>query len=97
MRNGFSKNTPTYVQELENQKTTAKSTFHNSFHPTQHKGRRVPLHLNDKVERELNKLIEDKQIIKLDKCSDEYFISPVVITVKHDKSLKKALDSKEIK
>ena len=62
----------------------AKSTFHNKFHPTQHKGRRVPLHLIDKVERELNKLIEDKQIIKLDKCSDEYFISPVVITVKHD-------------
>ena len=74
----------------------AKSTFHNSFHPTQHKGRRVPLHLLDKVERELNKLIEDKQIIKLDKSSDEYFISPVVITVKHDKSIKIALDSKKL-
>ena len=74
----------------------AKSTFHNTFHPTQHKGRRVPLHLIDKVEKELNKLIEDKQIIKLDKCSDEYFISPVVITVKHDKSIKIALDSKQL-
>ena len=43
----------------------AKSTFHNTFHPTQHKGRRVPLHLIDKVEKELNKLIEDKQISKI--------------------------------
>ena len=45
--------------------TLAKSTFHNTFHPKQHKGRRVPLHLIDKVEKELNKLIEDKQIIKI--------------------------------
>ena len=66
----------------------AKSKFHNTFHPTQHKGRRIPLHLIDKVEKELNKLMEEKQIVKLDKCSDEYFISPVVITVKHDKSIK---------
>ena len=27
------------------------------------------------------------------KCSDEHFISPVVITVKSDQSIKKALDS----
>ena len=42
----------------------AKSTFHNTFHPTDHKGRRIQLHLIDKVERELNKLLEDKQIKK---------------------------------
>ena len=35
--------------------------------PTQHKGRRVPLHLVKKVEHELQKLIEDKQIIRLEK------------------------------
>ena len=74
----------------------AKSTFKQYFKPTQHKGRRVPIHLIDKVEKELRKLIEDKQIIKLEKCSDEYFISPVVITVKSDNSIKIALDSKEL-
>ena len=74
----------------------AKSTFKQYFKPTQHKGRRVPIHLIDKVEKELRKLIEDKQIIKLEKCSDEYFISPVVITVKSDNSIKVALDSKEL-
>ena len=74
----------------------AKSTFKEKFTPTHHKGRRFPLHLLEQVEQELEKLIEDKQIMRLEKCSDEYFISPVVITVKKDKSVKIALDSKEL-
>ena len=74
----------------------AKSIFESQYTPSQHKGRRVPLHLLDKVEQELQKLIDEKQIIKLDKCSDELFISPVVITVKKDKSVKIALDSKKL-
>ena len=52
--------------------------------PTQHKGRRVPLHLVEKVENELQKLIEHNQIIRLEKCPDDLFISPVVITVKKE-------------
>ena len=43
----------------------AKSTFKNDFIPTQHKGRRIPLHLTEKVENELKKLIEEKQIKKI--------------------------------
>ena len=74
----------------------AKSIFKENFTPIQHKGRRVPLHLLERVEQELEKLIEDKQIIRLENCSDEYFISPVVITVKKDKSIKIALDYKEL-
>ena len=74
----------------------AKSIFKTEFTPSQHKGRRVPLHLLEKVENELKKLIDDKQIIRLEKCSDELFISPVVITVKKDKSVKIALDSKKL-
>ena len=74
----------------------AKSEFKQYLKPTKHKGRRVPIKFIDKVEKELEKLIEDKQIIKLEKCSDEYFISPVVITVKSDNSIKIALDSKEL-
>ena len=74
----------------------AKSIFKENFTPTQHKGRRVPLHLLERVDQELEKLIEDKQIMRLEKCSGEYFISPVVITVKKDKSVKIALDSKEL-
>ena len=35
-------------------------------------------------------------IIKLDKCLDRQFISPIVITVKKDQTVKLALDSKKI-
>ena len=35
-------------------------TFKNDFQPTQHKGQRIPLHLTEKVERELKKLIDEK-------------------------------------
>ena len=74
----------------------AKSTFEKQFQPTQHKGRRIPLHLTEKVERELKKLTDEKQIKKLTKCSDEHFISPVVITVKSNQSIKIELDSKTL-
>ena len=74
----------------------AKSIFKTQYTPSQHKRRRVPLHLLDKVEQELQKLIDEKQIIKLNKCSGELFISPVVITVKKDKTVKIALDSKKL-
>ena len=71
----------------------AQPIFKASYTPLQHKGRRVPLHLLEKVENELNKLIDDGQIIKLETCLDDLFITPVVITVKQDKSVKIALDS----
>ena len=72
----------------------AKSIFKRNQNPIQQKGRRVPLHLLEKVEMELGKLIQDKQITKLEKFPDYLFVSPVVITVKKDKSVKIALDSK---
>ena len=74
----------------------AKSIMKKEKTPTQHKGRRVPLHLVEKVEHELQKLIEDKQIIRLEKCPDDLLISPVVIKVKKEKSIKIALDSKQL-
>ena len=52
----------------------AKSTFKEKFTPTPHKGIRVPLHLLERVEQELEKLIEDKKT-RLEKYSSEYFIS----------------------
>ena len=60
----------------------AKSLFRENHNPNQQKGRRVPLHLLEKVEKELDKLINDKQIIRLEKCPDDVYISPVVITKK---------------
>ena len=73
---------------------TVRSKFHKNYTRSQQKGRRVPINLLDKVSDELKKLEEQGHIEKLQKCSDKNFISTIVITVKKDKSVKLALDSK---
>ena len=59
-----------------------RTQFSKDINPIQQKGRSVTVHLQERVEKELNKLIDQKHIIKSDKCSDRQFISPIVITVK---------------
>ena len=78
-------------------KTRDENSIHKGFFPVQLKGCRVPVHLQERVEKELNKLIDQKHVIKLDKCSDRQLISPIVITEKKDQTVKLALDSKNIK
>ena len=76
-----------------------KTQFNQDFMPIQQKGqkgRRIPVHLQERVEGELNKLMDQNHIIKLDKCSDRQVISPIVITVKKNQTVKIALDSKKI-
>ena len=73
---------------------TIRSKFHRNYTPSHQKGRRVPINLLDKKSDELKKLSEQGQIEKLQECSDKNFISPIVITVKKDRSVKLALDSK---
>ena len=70
-------------------KHSVKSTFHKEVTLTHQKGRRVPINLQPLVNIELK-----KHIIKLNSCSDKNFISPIVTTVKRDKTVKLALDSK---
>ena len=72
----------------------AKSKFHKDFQPSYQKGRRIPINLQDKINAELRKLLAEKHIIKLSSCPDSYFISPIVVTVKKDQTIKLALDSK---
>ena len=62
----------------------------------QQKGRRVPISLQDKVDNEIHRLIIEGHIIKLQKCSDRHFVSPIVITVKKDGSIKLTLESIEL-
>ena len=54
----------------------------------------MPIHLQPKVKIKLEKLLNEGHIEKLTNCSDQFFISPIVITVKKDQSIKIALDSK---
>ena len=64
--------------------------------PIQQKGRRVPISLQEKVDKEIDKLLEQGHIQKLEDCSDKNFVSPIVITLKKDSSVKLALESREL-
>ena len=72
----------------------AKSKFHQKFTAKHQKGHRVPINLQPRVSAELERLQTEGHIEKRSSCSDEHFISPIVITVKKDQSIKLALDSK---
>ena len=72
----------------------AKSKIYKDFQPRHQKGRRIPINLQEKVNNELKKLLDEKHIIKLSSCLDKCFISPILVTVKKDQTIKLALDSK---
>ena len=65
--------------------------------PIQQKGRPVPIHFQKTVKHEQEKLIEKGHLEKEDKTTENCFISPAVITIKKDKTLKIALDSRNLK
>ena len=48
------------------------------------------------MDAEIDKLLQQGHIEKLTECSDKYFVSPIVITVKKDGSVKLALESSEL-
>ena len=73
-----------------------KSQFKSNYTPFHQKGRRVPLRLEKQVEEELKNLQNSGHITRLEKCSNELFISPILITVKKDRSIKLAMASKTI-
>ena len=60
----------------------------------QQKGRLIPIQLQQWVEKEIEKLIKQGHIGKANNIDENCFVSPAVITVKKDKSVKIALDSR---
>ena len=64
--------------------------------PIQQKGRPVPIHFQKNVREELEKLIKSGHIQEADETTENCFISPAVITIKKDKSVKIALDSRKL-
>ncbi len=73
-----------------------RTKFKRPLRPIQQKGRRIPLALQAKVSTEISRLTKQGHIVKLKSCNEDQFISPIVITVKKDGSLKLALDSKKL-
>ena len=62
----------------------------------QQKGRPTPIHLQQSVGKEINKRIKQGHIEKANNIDENCFVSPAVITVKKDKSVKIALDSRKL-
>ena len=61
----------------------------------QQKRRPVPMHFQNTVRRELEKLIGKRHLEKADKTTENCFVSPAVIIMKKNKPVKTALDSRK--
>ena len=64
--------------------------------PVKQKARPVLLHLQEDVGRELQKLIKSGHLEKIKDVDEDCFVSPVVFTVKSDKSVKIPIDSRKL-
>ena len=62
----------------------------------QQKGRPIPIHLQQSVGKEINKLIKQGHIEKANNIDKNCFVSSAVITVKKDKSVEIALVSRKL-
>ena len=70
----------TRIGKVRNAKVRAD--FFENLKPMQQKGRLVLISLKYKVDKEINWLINESHSVKIQECSDKYFVSPIVITVK---------------
>ena len=59
-----------------------QADFFKALMPVEQKNRRVPITFQEKVDKEIGKIRSQGHIEKLEECSDKYFVSPIVITVK---------------
>ena len=62
----------------------------------QQKGRRVPSQLREPAKREINRGLQEGQIVKVQVIKEDVFLQHIVITVKKDRSVKIALDAGEL-
>ena len=62
----------------------------------QQKGRPIPIHLQDQVALELKRLFKHGYLERATEITGDCFVSPAVITVKKDQSIKIALDSRKL-
>ena len=62
----------------------------------QQKGRRAPIQLQEPVKREINRLLQEGQNVKVQDIKQDVFLQPTKITVKKHRSVKIALYAREL-
>ena len=65
-------------------------------YPIQQKARPIPYHLQEDVKNKLDRLIKSGHLEPLETVEEDCFVSPVIITVKKDKTVKIALDARKL-
>ena len=65
-------------------------------YPIQQKARPIPYHLHDDVKNELDRIIKSGYLQRLETIEEDCFVSPVVITLKKDQTVKIALDARKL-
>ena len=58
----------------------------------QQKRTRIPIQLQESVKREINRLLQQRHIVKVGKTKEDVILQPTVITVKRDRSVNSALE-----
>ena len=66
-------------------------------YPIQQKTRPIPYHLQKDVKTELDRIIKSGHLGRSETIEEDCFVSPVVTTVKNEKTVKIALDARKLK
>ena len=85
-----------FYNNTEIKDTVVKINLKENANIIQQKGRSIPIHLQDQVAEELKRLIKNGYLERATEITEDCFVSPAVITVKKDKSIKDALDSRKL-
>ena len=85
-----------FYNNTEIKDTVVKINLKENANIIQQKGRPIPIHLQDQVAEELKRLIKNGYLERATEITEDCFVSPAVITVKKDKSIKIALDSRKL-
>ena len=85
-----------FYNNTEIKDTVVKINLKENANIIQQKGRPIPIHLQDQVAEELKRLIKNRYLERATEITEDCFVSPAIITVKKDKSIKIALDSRKL-
>ena len=77
----YSKFKGLFERQIRSTHHVLNTIFNYTLSPIQEKGKRKPIHVQEKVEKEIDKLLLEGLIQRLDKCTSDCFIAPNGIIV----------------